>query len=330
MNSEESFVIGTRKSRLAIWQANNVQSILSKNYPFIQWNVEGILSTGDMNLEISLSSFSDKGVFTKELDFALLNGSIDLAVHSMKDLPTILPEGIRLAAVLERADTRDCVIFSQSTKDRGFTSLDDLPDGSIIGTSSVRRRALLARKYPTLITKDIRGNLDTRFQKLEEQEYDAIVLAAAGVNRLGLQNKITTFLEVDSFPYATCQGALAVLCRDQPEDEELFQKLDMLNDKSTRICCEAERSMLRVLEGGCKVPVATRSTLNGDRLTLYGTVMHLTGIPAVETEYCISIEQQNCFQQAEKAGIEVARILIEKGAKGILEQVRHAHNSQYS
>lgn len=317
--SNSPIVIGTRKSALAMWQAEAVHSLLQAANPELSFQICGILSTGDKNLEIALSAFSDKGVFTKELDIALLSHEIDIAVHSMKDLPTVLPEGIVLGCVPCRGNVHDALVLRRDLpKDTPLEALKKL------GSSSLRRRAMIWNRWGEKFELgDVRGNVNTRLSKLDEGRFDALVLASAGLERLGLGDRISRELKGEDWPYyAVCQGALAVVCRQ--DDHKMREILERLTDRNTLLRCTAERSMLRKLEGGCKVPIGVHSELQDGFLKLKGIVLSTNGSETVEVEKSmqIPVEYEESLKLAGRLGEDVAVSLLENGADKILAQIR--------
>ena len=311
--------LATRESELALYQTNYIKNILLKDYPDINYNIIGMTTLGDQILDKKLSAFTEKGIFTKELDISLLNKSTDIAVHSLKDLATTLPNGLSLGAIVERVDVEDVVIMRPDLIQKGIKSLQDLPENSIIGTSSLRRRALLAKYFPKLVVDDVRGNLKTRISKLDEGKYSAIILARAGINRLELTHRITQILPTDSFPHAVGQAALGIVCRTDDIDR-LKPLLNSLHHLPTSICCTAERTLLRVLEGGCKVPIACSTNLNrnDNSLTFRACVISLEGCIIEET----LSEIVDTEAQAIELGIKMSGLLLEKGAKEILDKIK--------
>lgn len=262
-------VIGTRGSSLAMCQAQIVQAKLEERWPERDFALRTIKAQADKNPELSLVAMGGEGVFVKELETALLNGEVDLAVHSLKDLPLGLATGVRLAAVLEREDPRDALV---SRDGQGF---DGLPAGSRVGTSSLRRRSQLLRRRRDLTLLDIRGNVDTRLRKLAEGQYDTIVLAACGLIRLGLEERITEYLSLDVMLPEPGQGALAVEAR--ADDRETLEILTVLEEPQTRCCVEAERALLDGLGGGCRVPIAAYASCSNGTLELTGAVIAADG-----------------------------------------------------
>jgi hydroxymethylbilane synthase len=305
-------IIGSRKSQLALVQSEYVKSLLEKAYPHLTFELLTMQTKGDIVLDVALSKIGDKGLFTEELENDMREGKIDFAVHSLKDLPTELPEGLTLAAITEREDPADVVILR---KDLTYKSIADLPQGSIIGSSSLRRIAQLKRLYPHLTFKDIRGNLNTRFRKLDDPEnnYSGMILAYAGVYRLGPEfyNRITHRL--NNVFYAVGQGALGIECR--ANDEELKQLLQIINHKETWIKCTAERAFMRTLQGGCHVPVGVVTTLEGQNVHLKGRILNLDG------SQCVESEKQGSISDAGEIGKELALECLKQGGDEILKSL---------
>ena len=297
--------IGTRKSKLALWQANYVKERLeSRGY-----SVELVLitTTGDKILDAPLAKIGGKGLFVKEIEEALLRGDIDLAVHSLKDVPMVLPEGLILGAITEREEPFDVLI---SRDGRG---LQELPEGAKVGTSSLRRQVQIKRKRPDLRVETLRGNVDTRLRKLEEGLYDAIVLAYAGVKRMGFEERVSQVLE-DFIP-AVGQGSLAIEIRQ--EDQRVYEAIAFLDHRESRIRAECERAFLRELQGGCQVPIGAYAWLEGEKLKLKAFISDLEGRRFLE-----GVEEGD-LHQAEQIGKKLARRLLEEGGKAILEEVYH-------
>jgi hydroxymethylbilane synthase len=305
---EQVLRIGTRASRLAMWQAEHVTCLIGElpGAPAVQLTT--ITTEGDRILDTPLSKVEGKGFFTKEIEKALLDGTVDLAVHSLKDLETRIPPGLKLAAILEREDPRDVLIGPE-----GF-AVDAMRAGATVGTSSLRRRALLARWRSDLRIRDLRGNVPTRIQKYLDGEYDALVLAAAGVKRLGLEEHIAEYLPPDRMYPAVSQGAVAVEIRDG--DEATLQWLAPLDHGETRFATSAERALLRRLEGGCQVPVGGLATITASQLTLSATICSLDGSTSVEGSE--SGEVEFC----EEIGKSLAETLLARGGAGILQEIR--------
>ncbi|HJU54648.1 MAG TPA: hydroxymethylbilane synthase, partial [Pyrinomonadaceae bacterium] len=269
--------IGSRGSKLALWQAGWMKAQLNRHYPQTTVSVEVIKTSGDVLKDAPLAVIGGKGVFTKELEEALLDGRIDLAVHSLKDLPTVLPEGLCIAAVTEREDARDALILRAGVIVER-PSIMSLPEGAIVGTSSPRRVSQLKHLRPDLRVKELRGNVDTRLRKLDAGDYDAVVLASAGLRRLGLAERISAPLETEEMLPAVGQGALGIETR--AADEETKVMVAAADDEKTRAACTAERALLRELGGGCQLPIAAHAVVVGEeRLRLGG----LVALPSGET-----------------------------------------------
>ncbi len=303
--SKNTLRIGTRKSKLALWQANYVKERLeSRGY-----SVELVLitTTGDKILDAPLAKIGGKGLFVKEIEEALLRGDIDLAVHSLKDVPMVLPEGLILGAITEREEPFDVLI---SRDGRG---LHELPEGAKVGTSSLRRQVQIKRKRPDLRVETLRGNVDTRLRKLEEGLYDAIVLAYAGVKRMGFEERVSQVLE-DFIP-AVGQGSLAIEIRQ--EDKRVYEAIAFLDHRESRIRAECERAFLRELQGGCQVPIGAYAWLEGEKLKLKAFISDLEGKRFLE-----GVEEGD-LHQAEQVGKKLARRLLEEGGKAILEEIYH-------
>jgi hydroxymethylbilane synthase len=302
--------IATRGSQLALWQANAVRDGLAGSHPDLHIELEVVRTTGDRILDVPLARIGDRGLFTKEIDSALLDGRADIAVHSLKDLPTVIPDGLVLAAIGTREDPADVLI----TRQGGPGSLVDLPPAARVGTSSLRRRAQLRAIRPDLEVVDLRGNLNTRLAKLDSGEYEAIVLAAAGVRRLGWEERITQVLSVEDWLPAVGQGALAMVCR--ADDTETIELLGALHDPATAACVLAERSFLRYLEGGCQVPIGALATLSASRLTLDGFVSDLEGASLLRER------RSGPASEPDSIGEDLARALVDRGAGRILQSIR--------
>jgi hydroxymethylbilane synthase len=300
-----SLVIATRASRLALWQAQHVQARLRALYPSCQVSLLEMTTRGDQILDRTLSKVGGKGLFVKELETALLDGRADLAVHSLKDVPVDLGSPFALPVILERADP--CDAFVSNT----YASLDDMPQGAVVGTSSLRREAQLRQRYPQLVVKPLRGNLDTRLGKLDRGEYDAIILAAVGLTRLGLADRIRSRLKPEDSLPAAGQGALGIEILEQRSD--VAAVLQPLHHAHTAACAQAERSVSRVLGGSCQVPLAAYATVQGHTLTVQGLVAEPDGSRIVRARQAGSIDQ------ARELGEQVARELLEQGARQILD-----------
>ena len=305
--------LGTRGSTLAMWQANWVKSQLEQRWPSLEVELVTIKTTGDRILSVPLAEVGGKGLFTKELDEALLDGRIDLAVHSMKDIPFQLPPGIEFGAIPEREDSRDAFI-SKGRK------LHELSIGSKIGTSSLRRQVQLLHRFPSLKPTMLRGNVDTRLKRLQAGDFDGIVLALAGLRRLGCDHLVTQILEEDLMLPAIGQGALGIVCR--ADDSSTWVRLAALDHRPTRAAVTAERGLLAVLEGSCKVPIAGKATLKENRITLRGLVANLSGTQVIADEIAGDVER------ARELGIELGQQLIRRGAGEILAQISQHGSSR--
>ncbi|WNB93253.1 hydroxymethylbilane synthase [Bacillus sp. NEB1478] len=300
-------IVGSRRSKLALTQTNWVIEQLKKSGLPFEFEVKEIVTKGDVILDVTLSKVGGKGLFVKEIEQAMLDKEIDIAVHSMKDMPAVLPEGLEISCTPKRVDPRDAFISEK------YSSLSELPDGAIVGTSSLRRAAQLLHKRPDLTIKSIRGNIDTRLEKLKTGEFDAIILAAAGLERMGWSKEtVTELLDINLCLPAVGQGSLAIECRS--EDEEVKQLLATLNDEYTFQTVEAERAFLNTLEGGCQVPIAAFAVLENDNITLTGLVADPTGK--------IVLKQTKSGQDPYTVGVELANELKEHGAKQILDDVK--------
>jgi hydroxymethylbilane synthase len=302
--------IGSRKSQLALVQTYWVQAQLQKSFPDITFEVHTMSTQGDKILDVALAKIGDKGLFTKELEVGMLNQEIDFAVHSLKDLPTNLPEGLTLAAITERENPADALVVHEKHKDK---QIDTLPEGAVIGTSSLRRLAQLRHHFPHFTFKDVRGNLITRLAKLDAGEYDALILAAAGLERLEMSNRIHQIIPKEISLHAVGQGALGIECR--ADDSELLTLLKAIEHPATRDRCLAERSFLRSLEGGCQVPIGVNTEISGENLTLTGIVVSIDGQKLVKDSVT------GIANNAEALGIELAELLRQQGAQEILSEI---------
>ena len=261
--------IGTRQSLLALWQSNHIAACLRKQYPECEVVLKKIVTKGDRILDVPLAQIGGKGLFTKEIEEDLLSGEVDLAVHSLKDMPTVLPEGLCLTAITERANVGDAFVSND------YACFEELPLGAVVGTSSLRRKAQLLAARPDLTIRDLRGNVDTRLRKLDEGLYDAVILAAAGLERLGHGDRIKAIIPSDVCLPAVGQGALAIECRT--DDAEVRQMLDFLNDQPTVYATAAERAFLGLLEGGCQVPIGVHADVNGEQIKIEAIIAALDG-----------------------------------------------------
>ncbi|PSO53620.1 MAG: hydroxymethylbilane synthase [Cyanobacteria bacterium QH_8_48_120] len=302
--------IGTRKSKLAMVQTEWVQQQFQKQFPNRRFEIEAMRTQGDKIQDVALSKIGDKGLFTKELELGLVNQQVDLAVHSLKDLPTQLPEGLMLGCVTERENPADALVVHEKNQDK---QIETLPEGAVVGTSSLRRLAQLRYHFPHLVFKDVRGNLNTRISKLDAGDYDAIVLAVAGLQRLGMGDHIHQALPGEVSMHAVGQGALGLECREG--DTEIQELLKAIEHPQTRDRTLAERAFLRQLEGGCQVPIGVNTSVEGETLTLIGMVASLDGKRLVKDTV------SGNTRDAEKIGYELAVRLREQGATEILEEI---------
>jgi hydroxymethylbilane synthase len=310
---KDRLVIGSRGSKLALWQAEWVKARLEALHPRAQVSVEIIKTSGDVLKNAPLAVIGGKGVFTKELEDALVAGRIDLAVHSLKDLPTTLPDGLSIPAITEREDARDALVLRDDLATER-PSVKNLPAGCVVGTSSPRRLSQLKHLRPDLSIKELRGNVDTRLRKLDAGDYDAVILASAGLRRLGLAHRIGASLEIEEMLPAVGQGALAVETRS--DDEETSGLLAPLDDPKTRAACTAERALLRALGGGCQLPIAAHAVVSEERLRLDGLVAEVSG------ETIIRDSLEGAAEDAERLGGALALRLRERGAELLLRGIK--------
>ncbi|MCK5120975.1 MAG: hydroxymethylbilane synthase [Methylococcales bacterium] len=299
--------IATRKSPLALWQAEHVAERLEQAFPEIKAELVKMVTKGDKILDAPLAKIGGKGLFVKELEQGMLDGFADIAVHSMKDVPVEFPEGLHLAVILDREDPRDAFVSNT------YDSLASLPANAKIGTCSLRRQSLIKEKFPDAEILSLRGNVNTRLAKLDAGEYDAIILASAGLKRLGMAERITECLDPsDSLP-AIGQGAIGIECRT--DDKEVNTFLMALHDEQTAVRVSAERAMNARLNGGCQVPIAGFAEIQGDVLVMRGMV----GSPDGSILY--RAERQGTFAQAEEIGVAIADDLLAQGAGEILKKL---------
>jgi hydroxymethylbilane synthase len=302
--------IASRRSQLAMVQTNWVKAELEKAHPGLTITVEAMATQGDKILDVALAKIGDKGLFTKELEAQMLVGRAEIAVHSLKDLPTNLPEGLMLGCITEREDPADALVVNAKNANH---KLDTLPEGAVVGTSSLRRLAQLRHHYPHLSFKDVRGNVITRLEKLDSGDYDCLILAAAGLERLGFGNRIHQIIPGDISLHAVGQGALGIECVEgKPEVLEIIK---VLEHTTTSRRCLAERAFLRELEGGCQVPIGVNSQINNEDLTLTGMVASLDG------KRLIRDEASGSAADPESIGIELAGKLKQQGAGAILKEI---------
>jgi len=299
--------IATRKSPLALWQAEHVRSRLQQAHPGLEVELLTMSTQGDKILDTPLAKIGGKGLFVKELEQSMLDGRADIAVHSMKDVPVGLPPGLHLAVILKREEPRDAFVSNR------YRSFAELPQGAHVGTSSLRRQAQLKKQRPDLTILDLRGNVGTRLRKLDEGQFDAVILASAGLIRLGMADRITEMLDTGICLPAIGQGAVGVECR--VDDAELNALLQALNDDNTRVCVTAERALNQRLEGGCQVPIAGHAILDDQLLILRGLVGRLDG------REIISGEISGALGDASAIGVALANDLLSRGAAEILKEV---------
>lgn len=307
--------IATRKSPLAIWQAEYVKAQLERHHPELEIEFVALSTRGDKILDVALSKVGGKGLFVKELEVAMSDGVADIAVHSMKDVPMQLPDGFELPVICEREDPFDAMVSHR------YQSLQDLPQGAVVGTSSLRRQAQLLAIRPDLRIKVLRGNVGTRLKRLDDGEYDAILLAAAGLKRLGLQDRIAQTLDKQWLLPACGQGAVGIETRQG--DAAVIELLAPLNHTATALRVIAERAMNRALDGGCQVPIAGFATLSGNLLSLEGRVGSVDGRQLLKVSEQITLPQQADQQviQSEALGLSVANKLRAQGAESLLAEL---------
>ena len=302
-------VIASRESRLAMWQAEYVRDCLKKHYPDCEISILGMTTKGDQILDKALSKVGGKGLFVKELEAALEDGRADLAVHSLKDVPMVMPAGFELACVMAREDARDAFVSNE------FQSLEDLPKGAVVGTSSLRRESILRSRFPHLVIEPLRGNLDTRLSKLDRGEYQAIILAAAGLKRLGLENRIRAYLPADIYTPAAGQGALGIeILQSHPQ---IKQWLAPLNDLPTLLAVSSERMVSRQLGGSCEVPLAAHATFENQQMQIRSFVASVDGQTVCRATANALVQT---IAEAEALGLVIAQDLISQGAAALLPQ----------
>lgn len=302
--------IATRKSPLALWQANFVKQNLLLAHKDLTVELIPMVTQGDIILDSPLSKIGGKGLFVKQLEQAILNNEADIAVHSIKDIPAQFPEGLMLAAICQRDEVRDAFVANK------YASLNDLPEGAIVGTSSLRRQCQLRSHFPHLIIKDLRGNVGTRLNKLDDGQYDAIILASVGLKRLSLEHRITQYIDTDLMLPAVGQGAIGIESRT--DDKQILDIISVLDDKKSRVCIQAERAMNNALQGGCQVPIAGYCRLNNDELTLQGLVGRVDGSKIIKQQIT------GFINEAESLGEKLAKQLLNQGADLILTELLDA------
>ncbi len=303
--TEQILRIATRKSPLAIWQAEHVAAGLRRAHPGLRVELVGMSTRGDRILDTPLAKIGGKGLFVKELEQGILAGTADFAAHSMKDVPVEFPEGLHLPVILQREDPRDAFVSNN------YRSFDELPEGASIGTSSLRRQSQLGERRPDLKIAPLRGNVNTRLRKLDEGEFDAIILASAGLIRLGFEARITRFIEPEQSLPAIGQGAIGIECRC--DDERVHALLAPLHHAETATCVGAERAMNHRLMGGCQVPIAGFAKLEGDRLVMHGLVGEPDGSRIIRGQV------KGPAAAGERLGVELAEDLLSRGAGAILK-----------
>ncbi len=309
--TETPIRIATRQSPLALWQANYVKDALMAAHPGLQVELVTMVTRGDVILDTPLAKVGGKGLFVKELEIAMLEGRADLAVHSMKDVPVDFPDGLGLFTICEREDPRDAFVSNT------YAKIEDLPSGAIVGTCSLRRQCQLKAARPDLVIKELRGNVGTRLSKLDAGEYDAIILAAAGLKRLELESRIRSFIEPEQSLPAVGQGAVGIECR--VNDQRVRALLAPLNHADTADRVRCERAMNLTLQGGCQVPIGSYALLEGDTIWLRALVGEPDGSQIVRGEI------RGPRTQAEQLGITLAEQLLSQGAKEILERLYCDH-----
>ena len=302
--------IATRKSPLALWQANFVKQNLLLAHKDLTVELIPMVTQGDIILDSPLSKIGGKGLFVKQLEQAILNNEADIAVHSIKDIPAQFPEGLMLAAICQRDEVRDAFVANK------YASLNDLPEGAIVGTSSLRRQCQLRSHFPHLIIKDLRGNVGTRLNKLDDGQYDAIILASVGLKRLSLEHRITQYIDTDLMLPAVGQGAIGIESRT--DDKQILDIISVLDDKKSRACIQAERAMNNALQGGCQVPIAGYCRLNNDELVLQGLVGRVDGSKIIKQQIT------GFINEAESLGEKLAKQLLNQGADLILTELLDA------
>ncbi len=301
--------IATRNSPLALWQAEHVKQQLIDLHPDLNVELVSMTTEGDRFLDAPLIAVGGKGLFIKELEQALLNGEADIAVHSMKDVTIDLPDELAMPVILKREDVRDVFISNN------YKQIEDLPDGAVLGTSSLRRQSQVKALRPGIELKDLRGNVGTRLRKLDDGEYDAIMLAAAGIIRLGLKKRITQLIPESVLLPAIGQGAIGIECR--AGDDDVLELIAAVNDRETSLCVETERAFSRRLFGGCQLPIAGQASIKGNQINLVGLVARIDGSEVIKSELSGGIEKRD------EIGAALAESLLARGADDILKELLH-------
>jgi len=303
----DSIIIATRESPLALWQAEHVQALLRERYPEKDVKLLGMTTKGDQILDKTLSKIGGKGLFVKELEVAMQQGAAHLAVHSLKDVPMELPEGFVLAAVSSREDPRDAFVSPR------YETLESMPAGSVVGTASLRRELMLRSKFPHLVVKPVRGNVGTRLRKLDSGEYDALIMASAGLKRLALEERIREIISDEISLPSPGQGALGLECL--ANDEKTREAVAFINDEQTRACCLAERAVSRALGGSCQVPLAAYATITDSTMRLRALIGdHTTG-------ELVATEQTGPWTEYERLASEAVEALLKQGARRYIEKL---------
>ena len=303
----DSIIIATRESPLALWQAEHVQALLCERYPEKDVKLLGMTTKGDQILDKTLSKIGGKGLFVKELEVAMQQGAAHLAVHSLKDVPMELPEGFVLAAVSSREDPRDAFVSPR------YETLESMPAGSVVGTASLRRELMLRSKFPHLVVKPVRGNVGTRLRKLDSGEYDALIMASAGLKRLGLEERIREIISDEISLPSPGQGALGLECL--ADDEKTRETVAFINDEQTRACCLADRAVSRALGGSCQVPLAAYATITDSTMRLRALIGdHTTG-------ELVATEQTGPWTEYERLASEAVDALLKQGARRYIEKL---------
>lgn len=303
----DSIIIATRESPLALWQAEHVQALLRERYPEKDVKLLGMTTKGDQIIDKTLSKIGGKGLFVKELEVAMQQGAAHLAVHSLKDVPMELPEGFVLAAVSSREDPRDAFVSPR------YETLESMPAGSVVGTASLRRELMLRSKFPHLVVKPVRGNVGTRLRKLDSGEYDALIMASAGLKRLGLEERIHEIISDEISLPSPGQGALGLECL--ANDEKTREAVAFINDEQTRACCLAERAVSRALGGSCQVPLAAYATITDSTMRLRALIGdHTTG-------ELVATEQTGPWTEYERLASEAVDALLKQGARRYIEKL---------
>lgn len=303
----DSIIIATRESPLALWQAEHVQALLRERYPEKDVKLLGMTTKGDQILDKTLSKIGGKGLFVKELEVAMQQGAAHLAVHSLKDVPMELPEGFVLAAVSSREDPRDAFVSPR------YETLESMPAGSVVGTASLRRELMLRSKFPHLVVKPVRGNVGTRLRRLDSGEYDALIMASAGLKRLALEERIREIISDEISLPSPGQGALGLECL--ANDEKTREAVAFINDEQTRACCLAERAVSRALGGSCQVPLAAYATITDSTMRLRALIGdHTTG-------ELVATEQTGPWTEYERLASEAVDALLKQGARRYIEKL---------